>query len=87
MFAYALKFNQPVNFVTKRVTTMASMFNETHAFNQPVIFDTSKVTDMNNMFSNAKVFNQTVALFQVGAVRDLSYMFNGLLARFDGLEW
>jgi hypothetical protein len=42
MFGAAHAFNQPLNFDTRKVTSMADMFYEALAFNQAVNFDTRK---------------------------------------------
>ena len=42
--AAAFKFDQPLDFDTRSVTSMEFMFVEATAFNQPLHFDTRSVT-------------------------------------------
>lgn len=81
-FAFARKFNGPINFNTANVERMSSVFHEANAFNSPVAFsDTSKVTTMQGMFLGAVVFDQPIN-FNTSNVTDMSAMFQRT-ARFN----
>ena len=62
MFKDCLSFNQPVNFDTCHVTTVASMFNGCVSFNQLVVFDLGKVTAICEMFKDCRSLSIPVHL-------------------------
>jgi len=59
MFEGASSFNQPIEFDTRNVTEMDSMFRRATEFNQQMfgIGDTAVITDM---FADATSFNQLI---------------------------
>lgn len=74
-FAFARKFNGRINFDTRNVTNMSSMFHEANAFDSPITFsDTSKVTNMSGMFLGAVNFNQPIN-FNTTNVTNMGSMF------------
>ncbi len=79
IFAYAPKFNQPLdNWNVSNVTDMGYMFKGAHAFNQSLNnWHVSNVTNMSYMFNDADNFNQPLNNWHVNNVTNMSYMFKG----------
>ncbi len=77
IFAYAPKFNQPLNhWHVDNIANMRYMFKAVKTFNQPLNnWHTTNVTNMSNMFNDADAFNQPLNSWNVGNVTDMSYMF------------
>ena len=74
LFRKWVDFDDPLDgWDTRRVTTMAKMFDYTD-FNQPLHFDTGRVVDMSYMFSGAKRFNQPLR-FNTANVTTMASMF------------
>ncbi len=60
--------NKTGNIVTTRVTSMASLFQDT-SFNGDIShWDTAAVTDMNSMFNSATAFNGNISSWNTAAV-------------------
>jgi surface protein len=86
MFEGATSFNQPIQWDTSSVTTMAAMFYGATSFNQPLQWDTSSVTDMSAMFEGAMSFNQPLQ-WDTSSVESMESMFRGATSFNQPLEW
>ena len=72
--------NKTGNIVTTRVTSMASLFQDT-SFNGDIShWDTAAVTDMNSMFFYAQAFNGDISSWNTAAVTSMRAMFGGASA-------
>ena len=75
-FSYAGKFNEPLDWDTSKVTTLASPFFQAMAFNQPIGgWDTSQVTSLQGTLNNALDFDQDVYAWDVAKVASFSDTF------------
>ncbi|WP_434329433.1 BspA family leucine-rich repeat surface protein [Mycoplasma capricolum subsp. capricolum] len=84
--------NWEVEWNTKNITNMNSMFYNTIWFNSNAIlkWDTSNVTDMGEMFGYAIAFNQDLSGWDVSKVRNFEKMFEGATEYNNGgkhLNW
>ncbi|MDP4040807.1 BspA family leucine-rich repeat surface protein [Mycoplasma mycoides] len=68
-----------VDWNTKNITNMNSMFYNTTWFNSEAIlkWDTSNVTDMGEMFGRAMAFNRDLSNWDVSKVKNFEKMFEG----------
>ena len=72
--------NKTGNIVTTRVTSMASLFQDT-SFNGDIShWDTAAVTDMNSMFNSATAFNGNISSWNTAAVTTMVGMFENTTA-------
>ena len=79
MFAFAEKFNRPLNkWDVSNVTNMDGMFTCTRKFDQALNnWNVSNVTNMHGMFEYALKFNQILNSWNVSNVTNMSEMFFG----------
>ena len=70
LFAFKGSFNEDIGgWVTSKVTTMVSMFNNAAAFDQDISgWDTSDVLDMDFMFFGATAFSQDISPWCVALI-------------------
>jgi hypothetical protein len=74
LFEECAEFNQPLDWTTSKVTTMAGMFSNCPRFNQQLKWDTRSVWDMSEMFYGCTAL-ESVMEFDMSNVRYKKWMF------------